>query len=271
MDACRERLRPKARLCPGSRGRTDGQGREGESPGLVTAWAWGKHPREGASQARVAGRGAGRARARPLFGPPGRPCPPPSLSPTFRVLTVHPAWGLGLGSNLPGAQAICLHPRRHGTIDLLQRVSPAPPAGAPKAATGCRSASSPCQHPGLPPAPRPRRAGAPAVPDAAEDRSVGDVGGRTLSRGGCRLGPSQRVTWLDQAAHDELCARPSQHWSLWGPFSTFCLSLLLPVQRVSREEPPRVCPRTHGASSLLCSQVPVPRSSLPFGNVQLWS
>lgn len=155
--------------------------------------------------------------------------------------------------------------------DLLQRVSPAPPAGAPKAATGCRSASSPCQHPGLPPAPRPRRAGAPAVPDAAEDRSVGDVGGRTLSRGGCRLGPSQRVTWLDQAAHDELCARPSQHWSLWGPFSTFCLSLLLPVQRVSREEPPRVCPRTHGASSLLCSQVPVPRSSLPFGNVQLWS
>lgn len=116
MDACRERLRPKARLCPGSRGRTDGQGREGESPGLVTAWAWGKHPREGASQARVAGRGAGRARARPLFGPPGRPCPPPSLSPTFRVLTVHPAWGLGLGSNLPGAQAICLHPRRHGTI-----------------------------------------------------------------------------------------------------------------------------------------------------------
>lgn len=30
----------------------------------------------------------------------------------------------------------------------------------------------------------------------------------------------QKVTWLVQAAHDELCARPSQCWSLRGPFST---------------------------------------------------
>ena len=269
MDACRERLRPKARLCPGSRGRTDGQGEEGESPGLVTAWVWGKPWREGASRARVAGRG----RAEPERGPSlallGGLVPlPPSHLPC-----PHCAPGVGprAGERPPRSPGHMSLPQT-ARDDLFQRVSPAPPAGAPKARTGCHSASSPCQHPVLPPTPRPRRAGAPAVPDAAEDTSVGDVGGRTFSRGGCGPGPSQRVTWLDQAAHGELCARPSQRWSLWGPFSTLCPSaLLLPIRRVSREEPPRVRPRTRGASAPLCSQVPVPRSSLPSGNIQLWS
>lgn len=35
-----------------------------------------------------------------------------------------------------------------------------------------------------------------------------------------QAGTFQRETWLVQAAHDELCARPSQCWSPRGPFCT---------------------------------------------------
>ena len=35
-----------------------------------------------------------------------------------------------------------------------------------------------------------------------------------------QAGVFQKVTWLVQAPHDELCDSPSQRWSLRGPFST---------------------------------------------------
>ena len=44
---------------------------------------------------------------------------------------------------------------------------------------------------------------------------VGGGGGELL-----QAGTFQRETWLVQAAHDELCARPSQCWSPRGPFCT---------------------------------------------------
>ena len=49
------------------------------------------------------------------------------------------------------------------------------------------------------------------------------VAGGWGSGGGGELlqaGAFQRETWLVQAAHDELCARPSQCWSPRGPFCT---------------------------------------------------
>ena len=86
-----------------------------------------------------------------------------------------------------------------------------------------------------------------------------------------RLVPSRgRPGWSRQPTMSSV---PDLHSA--GAFrvlSSLCrLDLLLPIKRVSQEEPPSVCPRAHGASSLLWSQGPVPRSSLPSGNIQPWS
>lgn len=156
-----------------------------------------------------------------------------------------------------------------GAICFRGCLLPAAPAEALRAGT------LPSQHPGLPPQPCPRRWSTPAVLEAQlkmcvcyrrEHILVGRAGVSS-----CRLVPSRgRPGWSRQPTMSSV---PDLHSA--GAFrvlSSLCrLDLLLPIKRVSQEEPPSVCPRAHGASSLLWSQGPVPRSSLPSGNIQPWS
>lgn len=208
--------------------------------------------------------------------PPWCPSPPPSLPPS--ILNAHQAEGLRLGSSPQGMQAAYVfYPRLHWG-HLFQRVSS--PSHASQGPQG-RDSPFPAPWPATPTLPQ-KMEHSSSPRGSAEDVCVLQEGahsrrGGGVGRGGgavgssCRLVPSRgRPGWSRQPTMSSV---PDLHSAgAFRALSSLCrLDLLLPIKRVSQEEPPSVCPRAHGASSLLWSQGPVPRSSLPSGNIQPWS
>ena len=207
--------------------------------------------------------------------PPWGPSPPPSLSPS--IVNAHQAQSLRLGSSPQGTQAVYMfYPRLHWD-HLFQRVSS--PNHTSRGPQG-RDSPFPAPWPATPTLSQ--KMGYSSSPGgSAEDVCVLQEGAHSPGCGGgavggavescCRLVPSRgRPGWSRQPTMSSV---PDLHSAgALGVLSALCrLDLLLPIKRVSREEPPSVCPGAHGASSLLWSQGPVPRSSLPSGNIQPWS
>lgn len=149
--------------------------------------------------------------------PPWCPSPPPSLPPS--ILNAHQAEGLRLGSSPQGMQAVYVfYPRLHWG-HLFQRVSS--PSRASRGPQG-RDSPFPAPWPATPTLPQ-KMEHSSSPRGSTEDVCVLQEGAHSRREGGgefLQAGAFQRETWLVQAAHDELCARPSQRWSLQGPFFT---------------------------------------------------